>query len=105
MSSLLVDEEGNPYYNLAKATLSYPYEQSIKERAAWILEQVKKSRADGILFFYNWGCNTQSAVARAIADEIKKQSGGIPTLVLENELIGTTPEQQHNRVAAFIEMV
>jgi benzoyl-CoA reductase/2-hydroxyglutaryl-CoA dehydratase subunit BcrC/BadD/HgdB len=103
-ASLLVEEEGDPYYNLAKTTLSYPYEQSIKERAAWTIEQVKKSRADGLLFLYNWGCNTQSAVARAVCDEVKEKTD-LPTMVMENELIGLTPEQQHNRVAAFIEMV
>jgi benzoyl-CoA reductase/2-hydroxyglutaryl-CoA dehydratase subunit BcrC/BadD/HgdB len=100
----LVDEDGDPYWNLAKATLEYPYEQSIKERVAWTVEQIKKSRADGMLFLYNWGCNTQAAISRAIADEVRKQAG-IPTIVMENELVGLKPEQQQNRVSAFIEMV
>ncbi len=44
----LVDEEGDPFYNLAKATLNYPYEQGIEERARWTIEQIKRSRADGV---------------------------------------------------------
>lgn len=102
--STLVEEAGDPYYSLAKATLAYPYEQSITKRAEWTIEQVRKSRADGLLFLYNWGCNTQSAIARAICDVVKKETG-LPTLVSENELVGLEPEQQENRISAFVEMV
>ena len=100
----IVKEDGDPYYNLAKAILSYPYEQSIVERASWTIEQIKKSKADGVLFLYNWGCNTQSAVARALVDEIKKQAG-LPTLIIEHEGRGTQSEQLQNRVNAFVEML
>lgn len=100
----LVEEEGDPYYNLSKAILSYPYEQPIEQRAIWTVEQIKKSRADGVLFLYNWGCNTQSAVSRALVDEIKRLSG-VPTMIIEHELNGTQSEQIANRVNAFIEMV
>ena len=100
----IIEEEGDPFYNLAKGILSYPYEQSIKERAAWTIEQIKKSRADGVLFMYKWGCNTQSAISRAIVDEIKK-STGVPTLIIEHEGNATQSEQLQNRVNAFIEMV
>ncbi len=100
----LVEETGDPFYNLSKAILSYPYEQSIYERASWTVEQIKKSKADGVLFLYNWGCNTQSAVARALVDEIKKQSG-VPTLIIEHEFGSTQSEQLQNRVNAFVEML
>jgi len=98
----MVEEEGDPFYNLSKAILSYPYEQAIKERAKWTVEQIKKSRADGVLFLYCWGCNTQSAVARALVDEIKLQTG-LPTLIIEHE--GRGSEQLQNRVNAFVEML
>lgn len=100
----IVEEEGDPYYNLSKAILSYPYEQSVEERAKWTIEQIRKSRADGVLFLYNWGCNTQSAVARMIVDVIKRETG-IPTLIIEHEMRGTQTEQLQNRVDAFIEML
>ena len=100
----LVEEDGDPFYNLSKAILSYPYEQSIEERAAWTVEQIQKSRADGVLFLYNWGCNTQSAVARALVDEIKK-TAGVPTLIIEHEQRGIQTEQLQNRVNAFVEML
>jgi hypothetical protein len=45
-----VEEDGDPFYNLAKATLSYAYEQSIDERVAWTVEQIQKSRTDGMIF-------------------------------------------------------
>lgn len=100
----LVEEEGDPYYNLSRAILSYPYEQPIEERARWTVEQIKKSKADGVLFLYNWGCNTQSAIARMLVDEIKKQTG-LPTLIIEHEMRGTQTEQLQNRINAFIEMI
>jgi benzoyl-CoA reductase/2-hydroxyglutaryl-CoA dehydratase subunit BcrC/BadD/HgdB len=100
----IIEEDGDPYYNLAKGILSYPYEQSIKSRAAWTIDQIRKSRADGVLFMYNWGCNTQSAIARAIVDEIKSQTG-LPTLIIEHEQRGRQSEQLMNRVNAFIEML
>lgn len=100
----LVDEEGDPYYNLAKATLEYPYEQGIEKRAHWTIEQIKKSRADGVVFLHNWGCNTQAAISRAICDVIKRETG-IPTFISERELGGLQHEQEQNRINAFIEMI
>jgi benzoyl-CoA reductase/2-hydroxyglutaryl-CoA dehydratase subunit BcrC/BadD/HgdB len=100
----LVEENGDPYENMAKAILSYPYEQPIEERAKWTIEQLQKSRTDGVLFLYNWGCNTQSAIARMLCDIIKEETG-IPTLIIENEMRGDQTEQLQNRVNAFIEML
>jgi Benzoyl-CoA reductase/2-hydroxyglutaryl-CoA dehydratase subunit, BcrC/BadD/HgdB len=102
--STLVEEDGDPFYKLSKAILSYPYEQPVIERAGWTVEQIKRSRADGVLFLYNWGCNTQSAIARMLVDEIKKQTG-LPTLIIEHEMRGTQTEQLQNRINAFIEMI
>ncbi len=102
--STLVEETGDPFEKLAKAILSYPYEQPIEERAEWTIEQIIKSRSDGFLFLYNWGCNTQSAIARMFCDIIKNETG-IPTMIIEHELRGEQTEQLQNRVNAFIEML
>ncbi|MEI6638607.1 MAG: 2-hydroxyacyl-CoA dehydratase family protein [Chlorobium sp.] len=103
--STLVKEEGDPYQNLAHAILSYPYEQSIEGRAAWTIEQLKKSRADGVMFLYQWGCNTQSAIARMLCDTIKRETG-IPTMVIEQHEGGSEQsEQMLNRINAFVEML
>jgi benzoyl-CoA reductase/2-hydroxyglutaryl-CoA dehydratase subunit BcrC/BadD/HgdB len=100
----LVNEDGDPYYELARAVLSYPYEQPLKERAAWTVGQIRKSRTDGVLFLYKWGCNTQSAIARLLVDEIKAQTG-IPTIIIEDDMTRTQTEQLQNRVNSFVEMV
>jgi benzoyl-CoA reductase/2-hydroxyglutaryl-CoA dehydratase subunit BcrC/BadD/HgdB len=103
--STIVDEEGDdPYVNLSRAILSYPYEQDIKGRVAWTVDQLKKSRAHGVLFLYNWGCNTQSAIARMLCDEVKKQTN-LPSLIIEHDHGGVQSEQLQNRVNAFVEMV
>ena len=100
----LVDESGEPYYELAKAALSLPYEQSLTERARWTAEQIRKSRAAGVVFLYKWGCNTQSAVAAPLLDEIRAQTG-VPGIVIEDDNWNTSTEQTQNRVNAFVEMV
>jgi benzoyl-CoA reductase/2-hydroxyglutaryl-CoA dehydratase subunit BcrC/BadD/HgdB len=102
--STLVEEEGDPYYNLSKAILSYPYEQDIETRAAWTIQEIRKSRAHGVLFLYNWGCNTQSAIARMLVDIIKRETS-LPTLIIEHEFGASQSEQLQNRVNAFVEMV
>lgn len=101
-----VKENGDPYENLAEAILSYPYELPTENRAEWTAEQVKKSRADGVVFMYNWGCNYQTAVARMIADIVKEDTG-IPSTIIELAELGRLEalEQSQNRVESFIEML
>ncbi|NTW48149.1 MAG: 2-hydroxyacyl-CoA dehydratase [Chlorobiales bacterium] len=105
-SSVLIEEEGDPYLNIAKSMLAYPYEQRTEKRAEWTAEQVTKSRADGVIFMYQWGCNYQTGVARMISD-IVKQKTGVPTTFIEVGELGRSEatEQSTNRVEAFIEMV
>lgn len=101
-----VEETGDPYEQLAKTILSYPYELPTEERAHWVSEQVKKSRADGLIFLYRWGCNFQSGIARLVADIVKKETG-IPTIIIEQSFAESSDgqEQLHNRVEVFIEML
>lgn len=101
-----VKENGDPYENLAKAIISFPYEQPTEKRAEWTAEQVKKSRADGVVFLYNWGCNYQTGVSRMMADIIKDETG-VPAITIEVGELGRMEglEQSENRVEAFIEML
>jgi benzoyl-CoA reductase/2-hydroxyglutaryl-CoA dehydratase subunit BcrC/BadD/HgdB len=104
--SVDVQEEGDPYENLARTILSYPYEQPTEKRAEWIADQVKKARADGVVVMYNWGCNFQTAVARIIEETVKAKTG-VPTTYVESAELGRAemPEQVNTRVTAFIEML
>lgn len=101
-----VKETGDPYDNLARAILSFPYELPTEDRGHWTAEQAKKSRADGVIFMYQWGCNYQTAVARMINDVVKDELG-IPTVNIEIAELGRMEalEQSENRVEAFIEML
>lgn len=101
-----VKENGNPFQSLAKAILSFPMELPTEERAKWTLEQIKKSRAHGLIFTHTWGCNFQSSVARMICD-IVRDDASIPVMDM-----GTAggfgaegEEQSKTRVAAFVEMI
>ena len=101
-----VEESGDPYVNLSSTLLKWPYELKTKERALWTAEQVKRSRSQGLLFMFQWGCNYQSAAARMVADIVKEKSG-IPTLIAERDMAEPQDghEQLHTRVDVFIEMV
>jgi benzoyl-CoA reductase/2-hydroxyglutaryl-CoA dehydratase subunit BcrC/BadD/HgdB len=98
--------EGDPYISLSRALLSLPYEQPTRDRGRWTAEQVKLSRADGLLFVYNWGCNYQSAVARMVAD-IVKETTKLPTSHIGSSELGRDEAVAAflNRVEAFIEML
>jgi benzoyl-CoA reductase/2-hydroxyglutaryl-CoA dehydratase subunit BcrC/BadD/HgdB len=104
--SVLIEESGDPYLNIARSILAYPYEQRTETRGKWTADMVKRSRADGVIFMYQWGCNYQSSVARMISD-IVKQKTGVPTTFVEVGELGRSEatEQSTNRVEAFIEMV
>jgi benzoyl-CoA reductase/2-hydroxyglutaryl-CoA dehydratase subunit BcrC/BadD/HgdB len=101
-----IPENGDPFVNLATGILSQPYEQSTLERAKWTAAEVKRTRAEGLMFIYNWGCSYQSSIARMVAD-IVKQETGVPTLVMSvGELSKSeATEQSQNRVEAFIELL
>jgi benzoyl-CoA reductase/2-hydroxyglutaryl-CoA dehydratase subunit BcrC/BadD/HgdB len=105
-TTVQIEEDGDPYYNIAKSILSLPYEQPIEKRAEWTIELIRKSRADGVIFMYNWGCSYQSAVARMITDIIKEKSG-IPTAIIEVGELGRVKgtEQSKNRIESFVEML
>ncbi|HEY6797517.1 MAG TPA: 2-hydroxyacyl-CoA dehydratase family protein [Kineosporiaceae bacterium] len=99
-------EDGDPYLGLATQTLSWPYEQGSQARAVWTAEQTRRTRSDGLLFIYQWGCNFQSAVARLIADSVKAETG-LPTAYLSSSELGKSEslEQHRTRVEAFVEML
>jgi len=101
-----VEEGGDPYEKLAATMLKWPYELRTKERALWTAEQVKRSRSQGLIFMYQWGCNYQSGAARMVAD-IVKETAKVPTLIAERDMAESRDgnEQLHTRVDVFIEML
>jgi benzoyl-CoA reductase/2-hydroxyglutaryl-CoA dehydratase subunit BcrC/BadD/HgdB len=101
-----VNESGDPYENVAQAILSFPYEYPTEKRADWTVGLVKKSRADGVIFMYHWGCNFQTGVARMVSDIVKERSG-VPTTFIEMGELGRAEdtEQSVNRVESFLEML
>ena len=101
-----VDESGDPYEEIARSILKYEYEKPTEQRAQYVADLVRKSKADGVICGYNWGCNYQSAVSRMIADIVKKETG-VPTINLQVAELGlmNDSEQTQNRVEAFLEML
>jgi len=71
-----------------------------------VVELAKKTRADGIVCGFNWGCNYQSAISRLVADIVKKETG-LPTIIIEVAELGRLEalEQTQNRTESFIELL
>jgi benzoyl-CoA reductase/2-hydroxyglutaryl-CoA dehydratase subunit BcrC/BadD/HgdB len=107
-SSIFFDvaEQGDPYRASAEAILAYPYEQPTEQRAAWTVDMIRRSRAQGVVFMYNWGCNFQTGVARLLSDIIKEKTN-LPATFIEVGELGRSEatEQSENRIEAFIEMI
>jgi benzoyl-CoA reductase/2-hydroxyglutaryl-CoA dehydratase subunit BcrC/BadD/HgdB len=101
-----VGEYGDPYERLAESILSYSYERPTEERAQYVIDLVRKSRANGVVCGYNWGCNYQSGVSRMIADIVKEETG-VPTINIAVAELGRLEgnEQTLNRIESFIEMI
>lgn len=105
-ATVRVKETGDPYRSLAEAMAALPYERPTAERAEWTAEQVRESRADGVVFLYNWGCNYQSAISAMVADIVRERTG-LPTACIGmGELTRLESlEQSQNRIDAFLEML
>lgn len=99
-------ETGDPWERLAEALLSSPCELAGEERSRWTADQVRRSKADGLLFMYQPGCNYQAAASRLISDVVKEETG-IPSLLLQQSPAGCPAAQEplRNRIEAFIEML
>jgi benzoyl-CoA reductase/2-hydroxyglutaryl-CoA dehydratase subunit BcrC/BadD/HgdB len=108
LSLLYMDtkEDGDPFMNMAEALCDLPYERPPEQRAAWTAQKVKESRADGVIFVYNWGCNYQSSISRMVTEIIKAQAG-VPTLTIDISQSGqmTNAEQARTRIEAFMEIL
>jgi benzoyl-CoA reductase/2-hydroxyglutaryl-CoA dehydratase subunit BcrC/BadD/HgdB len=86
--------------------LAFPYELPTEARADWTIEMLKKSKAHGVVFMYNWGCNFQTGIARLMMDIVKEKTG-LPATFIEVGELGRSEatEQSENRIEAFIEML
>ncbi len=102
--SVHVKETGDPHENIARATLTLPFEQPVERRGELEAELSKRSRADGVVITLAWGCNYTSASVRVIADIIKERTG-LPTNIFETNPGVEGAEQLENRIEAFVEML
>lgn len=103
-----IEETGDPYEKMAQAIITSPYEMAEDERGRWVSAQVRRSRAEGLIFMYQPGCNYQSAAARIISDIVEEETG-ISSMILERSMTQcpcmAAQEQLRNRIEAFIEML
>lgn len=104
-----IEENGDPYEKVAQAIIASPYEMAADERGRWVSDQVRRSRAEGLIFMYQPGCNYQSAAARIVSDIVEGETG-TSAMILERSPMSQCPCMAtrgplRNRIEAFIEML
>jgi len=103
----IVSEEGDPFRALADGSPLKSLTQPLEQHADWIVDHIRLSRAEGFIYGYKFGCNFGSSAANTIAD-IVREKAGIPTLVMETDMIGKKGSESGGgltRVEAFIELL
>ena len=102
-----LNEAGDPFRALVEGTPLKSLTARLEEHADWIVEHIRKSRAEGFIYGYKWGCNFASSAAHVISDVVKKKTG-IPVLIMETDFIGKLANESGGgltRVEAFIEIL
>jgi len=101
------DETGDPFRALVVGSPLKSLTQPLEEHAHWIVEHIRRSRAEGFIYGYHFGCNFGSSAANAIVDTVRRETG-IPTLIMESGMVGRRGNESGSgltRVEAFIELL
>jgi len=100
----IVDEKGDPYENMAKTLISDPIDSPAETQAKNAVKFIKKTRADGAIVSYGWGCNYLATIQQIIFDHVQDETG-IPVLILGNSSVTESSGQLRTRIEAFVEML
>lgn len=103
----LVESGGNPVEALARryiARTPCPSRLPVKRRLQFILEGMRESRAEALIFVIQKFCDPHLAEQPLLSGALKE--AGIPNMVIETEhRIGPGREQIRTRVQGFLEML
>jgi bzd-type benzoyl-CoA reductase N subunit len=103
----LVEPGGNPIEALARrytARTPCPSRLPVERRLEFILEGIRASRAESLIFVIQKFCDPHLAEQPLLSAELKK--AGIPNMVIETEhRIGPGRGQIRTRVQGFLEMI
>ncbi|MBI5115069.1 2-hydroxyacyl-CoA dehydratase [Candidatus Poribacteria bacterium] len=103
----LVGPDGNPLETLARRYISRtpcPSRLPAKRRLEFILDGMRDSRAQSLIFIIQKFCDPHLAEQPFLSEKLK--AAGIPNMVLEVEhRLGPSREQIRTRVQGFLEML
>ncbi len=100
-----LDEE-KPFESLALKMLSHPFNGSVENRMAAILETVNSYRIDGVILFAHWGCRHSNGSARIIKDTLRNNN--VSTLILDGDCLNknnSSEGQIMTRIQGFMEII
>jgi bzd-type benzoyl-CoA reductase N subunit len=103
----LVEPDGNPIESLARRYISRtpcPSRLPAKRRLEFILDGMRASRAQSLIFIIQKFCDPHLAEQPFLSEKLKE--AGIPNMVVEVEhRLGPSREQIRTRVQGFLEML
>jgi bcr-type benzoyl-CoA reductase subunit C len=103
----LVEGDGGPLERLARRYLGRvpcPSRLPFRRRLEFILERMRESRAQAVIFIIQKFCDPHLAEHPLLSDVLK--GAGIPNMVIETEhRVGANREQIRTRVQGFLEML
>lgn len=104
--SMIEPDETNPFRFLALKILNNHMNGSTVRRVCRILDMAKALKADGVVYFNNWGCKKTMGGA-GIAERVLKENG-IPVLLLDGDGCdrkNINDGQMKTRLQAFLELL
>lgn len=100
------DTTDDPFDFMARRLVYSSYNGGIQRRIDHTIDIVKKTNADGVICFCQWGCKQGSGAAPMIEKALREEN--IPVLVLNGDGIDRTNGsngQVSTRLEAFLEML
>lgn len=104
--SMIPMDPTKPYETMARRLVYSGYNGEPNGRAAQALEMAKRTGAEGVVVFAQWGCKSTIGAAQLIKNILDRE--GLPTLILDGDCCDTancSDGQVATRLEAFLEML
>ena len=104
--SPIVSDTENPWNAMAQRLVQNHLNGSAQRRVDAVLEQAKKMKPNGIVWFCHWGCRQTGGASQMARCQL--EAAGFPTLVLDGDACDRSncpPGQMTTRMQAFLELL
>lgn len=108
-AEIFQDDEAleQPLLALSKRALRHPWQGSVQNRIAWVLNLAERYKVDACIQYSQWGCRHTSLSIGMVKEALKKELG-IRTLVIEGDYFDArnySEEDILDRIESFLETI